>query len=106
MSSYNLGKLAGSGSAPSGCHRWASATTRWRAPHGRQAARSIERRVPRMDVLARASKMKELEATPVLVDGKIAEFPDAPGIYAVYDDEGTLQYLGLARKVWQMFCAG
>jgi len=79
--------------------RRAFALSNRRVLQGKQTGRSIETGVPRLDVLARATKMTELDATPVLVDGKMAEFPDSPGIYAVYDDEGTLQYLGLSRKV-------
>jgi hypothetical protein len=32
-------------------------------------------------------------------DGQPAQLPNAPGIYAVYDAEGTLQYVGMSRKV-------
>lgn len=32
-------------------------------------------------------------------DGQPAAFPNAPGIYGVYDTEGSLQYVGMSRKV-------
>ena len=32
-------------------------------------------------------------------DGERAQFPAVPGVYAVYDAEGRLQYIGLSRKV-------
>lgn len=31
--------------------------------------------------------------------GEMNQFPAAPGVYAVYDKEDTLQYIGLSRKV-------
>lgn len=32
-------------------------------------------------------------------DGSVNEFPDLPGVYAVYDKAGALQYVGLSRKM-------
>lgn len=32
-------------------------------------------------------------------DGQPASLPNAPGIYAIYDAEGALQYVGMSRKV-------
>lgn len=32
-------------------------------------------------------------------DGQPTPFPNAPGIYAVFDAEGSLQYVGMSRKV-------
>ena len=34
-------------------------------------------------------------------DGQPASLPNAPGIYAIYDAEGALQYVGMSRKVPQ-----
>ncbi len=31
--------------------------------------------------------------------GGAAQFPATPGVYIVYDREGTLQYVGMSRKV-------
>jgi hypothetical protein len=32
-------------------------------------------------------------------DGTITEFPETSGVYAVYDNAGVLQYVGVSRKV-------
>ena len=34
-----------------------------------------------------------------MAEGAVAGAPPAPGVYAVYDAAGTLQYVGLSRKV-------
>lgn len=37
---------------------------------------------------------------PVLKeDGSFGELPNLPGVYAIYDGEGTLQYIGISRRV-------
>ncbi|CAI5961340.1 unnamed protein product [Closterium sp. NIES-65] len=33
------------------------------------------------------------------IDGSVAAFPAASGIYAIYDKEGALQYMGLSRRL-------
>ena len=40
------------------------------------------------------------EVEPLRVaEGAVAGAPAAPGVYAVYDSAGALQYIGLSRKV-------
>lgn len=40
------------------------------------------------------------EVEPLRVaEGAVAGAPAAPGVYAVYDSAGVLQYIGLSRKV-------
>lgn len=40
------------------------------------------------------------EAKPVKgADGSLTSFPDAPGVYAIFNPAGELQYIGLSRKV-------
>jgi hypothetical protein len=42
---------------------------------------------------------KLADVEPVELPPKDTTFPAAPGIYAVYDKEGDLQYVGLTRRV-------
>jgi hypothetical protein len=44
---------------------------------------------------AAAATLAETQAQPV--EG--TQFPAAPGVYAVFDTAGKLQYVGLTRKV-------
>lgn len=41
------------------------------------------------------------ETAPALVKerGEFTQFPDAPGVYAVYDSNGSIQFVGLTRKL-------
>lgn len=41
------------------------------------------------------------ETAPRLVKemGELTQFPDAPGVYAVYDAAGSVQFIGLTRKL-------
>jgi len=42
----------------------------------------------------------QVEAVPVREDdGELKPAPQVPGVYAFYDKEGVLQYIGLSRKV-------
>eukprot|EP01023_Acetabularia_acetabulum_P014162 TRINITY_DN16957_c0_g3_i1.p1 TRINITY_DN16957_c0_g3~~TRINITY_DN16957_c0_g3_i1.p1 ORF type:complete len:313 (+),score=43.49 TRINITY_DN16957_c0_g3_i1:58-996(+) len=44
--------------------------------------------------------LSDTEMIPVFDENKsMHNFPSSPGIYAVYDPEGTLQYIGLTRKI-------
>jgi hypothetical protein len=45
------------------------------------------------------SVRKLADVEPVELPPKDTTFPAAPGIYAVYDKEGDLQYVGLTRRV-------
>lgn len=45
------------------------------------------------------------EVEPLRVaEGAVAGAPAAPGVYAVYDSAGVLQYIGLSRKVLREQC--
>lgn len=48
---------------------------------------------------ARCHALKDAASVPVMQKGELSEFPGAPGVYAVYDKAGALQYIGLSRKV-------
>lgn len=41
------------------------------------------------------------DTAPALVKerGEFTQFPDEPGVYAVYDNNGNLQFIGLTRKL-------
>ena len=42
-------------------------------------------------------KLADVESVELTDD--VSVFPSAPGIYAVYDKTGSLQYVGLSRRV-------
>lgn len=46
-----------------------------------------------------AAKLNETETAVVINEGEVAQFPASAGVYAVYDGEDALQYVGLSRKV-------
>lgn len=41
----------------------------------------------------------ETPSVQVMERGELSQFPATPGVYAVFDKEGTLQYIGLSRQV-------
>lgn len=46
------------------------------------------------------SSFAQAKVQPVLgADGQAATFPATPAVYAIYDKDGALQYVGLTRKV-------
>ena len=48
----------------------------------------------------KVSSLAESESIPVKnADGMMAQFPTTSGVYAVYDSAGTLQYIGISRKI-------
>lgn len=49
-------------------------------------------------VVADAS-LKETAAVPVMDKGELSTFPEQPAVYAVFDKDGAVQYIGLTRKV-------
>jgi len=53
---------------------------------------------PRAAVIGRAS-ISEAQLVPVMQQGELSQYPDAAGVYAVYNDANELQYIGLSRKV-------
>jgi hypothetical protein len=48
---------------------------------------------------AAGTPLADAPAQGVMEKGEMSQFPAVPGVYAVYDKEGTLQYIGLTRKV-------
>jgi hypothetical protein len=69
-----------------------------RAPAARRAApRAPRRRASAL--VAAAAALKDAPLVPVMEKGEMSQYPDAPGVYAVYDPSGEVQYIGLSRKV-------
>lgn len=64
----------------------------------------LSRNVPQRCVVADAS-LKETPATLVMEKGELVEFPEQPAVYAVYNKDDQIQYIGLTRKVRWMPCA-
>ncbi|KAG2430785.1 hypothetical protein HYH02_013624 [Chlamydomonas schloesseri] len=54
--------------------------------------------VSRISVISHAT-LAETKAVPVMEKGELNQFPGSAGVYAVYDKNGALQYIGLSRKV-------
>ncbi|BFI25074.1 hypothetical protein AXG93_773s1130 [Marchantia polymorpha subsp. ruderalis] len=55
-------------------------------------------RFARLCCVAGVQKLGEVDAVDLSSDGS-KEFPAAPGVYAIYDKEGKLQYVGISRRV-------
>lgn len=63
------------------------------------SARPVQRIVsPRRLVVADAA-LKDTAAVSVMAKGELSSFPEQPAVYAVYDKDGAVQYIGLTRKV-------
>lgn len=63
------------------------------------SARPVQRIVaPRRLVVADAA-LKDTVAVPVMEKGELSVFPEQPAVYAVYNKDGAVQYIGLTRKV-------
>ncbi|CAI5506105.1 unnamed protein product [Closterium sp. Naga37s-1] len=67
------------------------------------SSRSVARRTRSSPATSPTCSLPSLEntpATPVFTsDGAVAAFPAASGVYAIYDKEGALQYMGLSRRL-------
>jgi hypothetical protein len=70
------------------------------------SVRVLKARASRPVIVVQAAavggEISDLSDSPlieIVVDGKMAELPAVPGIYAVFDKESTIQYIGLSRKV-------
>jgi hypothetical protein len=61
----------------------------------------LSRTVPQRCVVADAS-LKDTPATLVMEKGELVEFPEQPAVYAVYNKDDQIQYIGLTRKVGLM----
>ena len=92
-------------SSSSGQPRAACAAPALRAPRfAAAAAAAAAVRRPRGRVAA-AAALAEAPLVPVMAKGELSQYPDAPGVYAVYDGAGQLQYIGLSRKVRAECCS-
>ena len=69
------------------------------------AARCAPSTAPRSQIHRRArlqradAALKDAALVPVMEKGELTQYPEAPGVYAVYNAAGELQYVGLSRKV-------
>ncbi len=69
-------------------------------------ARATARLVPRTRLApARAAaassatlSFKDAALIPVMQRGEMTQFPGDPGVYAIFAEDGALQYIGLSRK--------
>ncbi|KAH7373993.1 hypothetical protein KP509_17G082900 [Ceratopteris richardii] len=52
---------------------------------------------PLLIISATAQKLSDVEAVPLAED--VSKIPASPGIYAVYDKAGDLQYIGMTRRL-------
>jgi hypothetical protein len=48
-----------------------------------------------------SASLKDAATVQLLAKGEIPQLPAEPGVYAVYNNAGELQYIGLSRKVCQ-----
>lgn len=49
--------------------------------------------------------LQELQLESVDPDKGFDAFPDAPGVYAIYDSQDKLQFVGITRKVKLLVCS-
>lgn len=72
------------------------------ALHGHRSSsiRRVQQPViaPRRLIVAGAA-LKETAAVPVMEKGELSVFPEQPAVYAVFDKDSKVQYIGLTRKV-------
>jgi hypothetical protein len=72
------------------------------ALHGQRSSRirRVQQPViaPRRLIIADAA-LKDAAAVPVMDKGELSVFPEQPAVYAVYDKDSKVQYIGLTRKV-------
>lgn len=89
--------------APAAAGRRGSAILARRAPptlRSRPAAQRRSAAGARLAVCAAATALADAPATPVTgADGQLAQLPSTPGVYAVLDAAGTVQYVGVSRRV-------
>lgn len=55
--------------------------------------------VARRRLVVADAALKDTSAVPVMEKGELSVFPEQPAVYAVYDKDGAVQYIGLTRKV-------
>lgn len=71
------------------------------------AARTAGRGVPRpLPVVSRVQRcviadaaLKDTPYSAVIEKGEFVKFPEEPAVYAVYNQDKEVQYIGLTRKV-------
>lgn len=72
------------------------------ALHGQRSSnvRRVQQPViaPRRLIVADAA-LKETAAVPVMEKGELSVFPKQAAVYAVFDKDSKVQYIGLTRKV-------
>eukprot|EP00245_Coleochaete_scutata_P002063 TRINITY_DN1265_c0_g1_i1.p1 TRINITY_DN1265_c0_g1~~TRINITY_DN1265_c0_g1_i1.p1 ORF type:complete len:308 (-),score=66.85 TRINITY_DN1265_c0_g1_i1:355-1278(-) len=57
-------------------------------------------RLKRRAAVCEVKKLSEVEAVPAVgEDKKLGPFPSSAGVYAVYDKVGTLQFVGISRRI-------
>eukprot|EP00242_Pyramimonas_sp_CCMP2087_P013643 CAMPEP_0198199962 /NCGR_PEP_ID=MMETSP1445-20131203/3056_1 /TAXON_ID=36898 /ORGANISM="Pyramimonas sp., Strain CCMP2087" /LENGTH=319 /DNA_ID=CAMNT_0043869879 /DNA_START=36 /DNA_END=995 /DNA_ORIENTATION=+ len=85
--------------------RAARQNLRLASPIGMRAVRKGRSRVFSLSAAAdgveqlSARPLLSLQDTAVLPEDAIKQIQDVPGVYAVYDEKETVQYLGISRKV-------
>lgn len=70
-----------------------------RAAAPRRAFAAAAPLAPRAALLLARSALSEAALVPVMEKGEMSAYPEQPGVYAVYDAAGSVQYIGLSRKV-------
>eukprot|EP00967_Tisochrysis_lutea_P029894 scaffold35012_cov23-Tisochrysis_lutea.AAC.1 len=77
------------------------------------SAAPLQRRAMAGRMSVRAKAAAPSTSTPPLSQAPLIKLPDGakdlpknPGVYAVYDSNTTLQYIGLSRRVRAWRCAG
>jgi hypothetical protein len=61
--------------------------------------RRVQPIVTRRRLVVADAASKDTAAVSVMEKGELCVFPEQPAVYAVYDKDGAVQYIGLTRKV-------
>jgi hypothetical protein len=61
--------------------------------------RRVQPMVTRRRLVVADAALKDTAAVSVMEKGELSVFPEQPAVYAVYDKDGAVQYIGLTRKV-------
>ncbi len=82
--------------SPTGCaQRSASSST---------ITRRVQPIVTHRRLVVADASLKDTAPVPVMEKGELSTFPEQPAVYAVYDKEGAVQFIGLTRKVGFVAC--
>eukprot|EP00879_Flechtneria_rotunda_P008671 GHRR01009084.1.p1 GENE.GHRR01009084.1~~GHRR01009084.1.p1 ORF type:complete len:268 (+),score=84.85 GHRR01009084.1:304-1107(+) len=75
---------------------------------GRNASCNVPRPLPAaqrpLRRISADASLKNAPSTPVQEKGELVKFPEQPAVYAVYDKDNQLQYIGLTRKINVSVC--